>query len=138
MAESIEKDIDNTVAQFHEDHKRTIKVTFRISPAEERLLNQQCQGVKYSRYIRSGLFKYPRPRPRPVIPQINRDTYIELSRIGNNLNQQTRAIHEAIAMKLNPALSDAYLNELKALRELVQKIQVEISCPAYQSEVEDD
>lgn len=133
---SINQSIDGSGGKVHQDHKRSIKVTFRISPAEERLLNQRCQGVKHSRYIRAGLFNYPRPRPRPVIPQVNRDTYVELSRIGHNLNQQTKAIHEALAMKLITGFSDAYLNELRTLRDLVQQLQVEISCPDHQIDEE--
>ncbi len=107
---------------------RKVKITFRVSVDEECLLNERCQGVKRSLYIRAVLFSYPRPRPRPVIPQVNRAIYVALNRIGTNLNQQTKAINEALGMGFNPALGNAYFENLAALQELVQQVQRELSC----------
>lgn len=137
MADPLVENFLEAVDEIQQEHQRAIKVTFRISPVEERLLDERCQGVKRSRYIRAGLFNYPTPRPRPIIPQTNRETYAELSRIGHNLNQQTRVMHEAMKMGMTPALGNAYWEELNALRKLLKQIQVEISCP-HDQDVEDE
>lgn len=111
------------------DSRRSVKITFRINREEERRLQERVGGVSYSRYIRAGLFGYPRPRPRPIIPQVNRFTYIELSRIGNNINQQSTAINKAVFMGLQPLAQNTqtYLEELAQLKELIQQTLREIA-----------
>jgi hypothetical protein len=54
--------------------------------------------MKVSSYIRAGLFDYPMPRPRQVVPVVTRQMYVELNRIGHNLNQQTRSMNEALKL----------------------------------------
>lgn len=103
------------------ESRRTINITFRITPEESRRLKEICQGVKLSRYIRAGLFGYPQPRPRQVMPQVNRDTYIQLKRLNNNINQQTKAINTALKIGLAPAIGDTYLKELAEVRKLLQQ-----------------
>lgn len=102
--------------------ERSVKVTIRLTPGEARRLKDVCQGVPYSTYIRAGLFGYPRPRPRTIVPQINRDTYIELKRQGNNINQQTRAINQVQQMGLPLVVPSQYLEELKKANQLLQSI----------------
>lgn len=75
------KSVDEAILE--ED--RCVKITFRISKAEKAKLEKICQGVKISHYIRAILFDYAQSQPRPVVPKINRDTYVELSRISSNL-----------------------------------------------------
>jgi hypothetical protein len=111
------------------EQRRNIKITFRINREEERRLIERIGGVSYSQYIRAGLFGYPRPRPRPIIPQVNRLTYIELNRIGNNINQQSAAINRAVLMGLQPLDQNTkiYLEELAALKELIAQTRREIA-----------
>jgi hypothetical protein len=74
------------------------KITIRITPSEKWKLLERCQGIKVSSYIRAGLFDYPMPRPRQVVPVVTRQMYVELNRIGHNLNQQTRSMNEALKL----------------------------------------
>jgi hypothetical protein len=90
----------NPALETAEDY--TEKITIRVTPTEKQQLLARCQGIKLSSYIRSGLLDYPMPRPRQVVPIVTRQMYIELNRIGHNLNQQSRCIHEAL--KLGVAL----------------------------------
>lgn len=74
------------------------KVRKNILPvrlSDDDLLNlhekSQRVGVCFSTFLReAGL---GRELPRPV-PKINLDTYMELGRIGRNLNQLVKCIHE--------------------------------------------
>lgn len=99
------------------DEKREITITFRASHAEKARLEQRCSGVVQSDYIRARLFDYPLPHPKLVIPEVNRQAIYELKKIGNNLNQQTRAINEAVKIGSQP-LSNEVKSYLKTLDEL--------------------
>lgn len=95
----------------------TEKITIRVTPTEKQQLLARCQGIKLSSYIRSGLLDYPMPRPRQVVPIVTRQMYIDLNRIGHNLNQQSRCIHEAL--KLGVALP---IDHPEAIEACIQKI----------------
>ncbi len=103
-------------------------VSFKVSTAEKERLNQRCSGVVVSDYIRARLFDYSLPRPKPVMPLLNRETLYHLKRIGANLNQQTIAIHSAIKTGQQPLTDDVYkyLLELKELQENINQLRLEI------------
>ena len=103
-------------------------VSFKVSTAEKERLNQRCSGVVVSDYIRARLFDYSLPRPKPVMPLVNRETLYHLKRIGANLNQQTKAIHSAIKTGQQPLTDDVYkyLLELKELQENINQLRLEI------------
>jgi hypothetical protein len=104
------------------DSKREITITFRASYAEKARLEQRCSGVVQSDYIRARLFDYPLPHPKLVIPEVNRQAIYELKKIGNNLNQQTRAINEAVKIGSQP-LSNEMKSYLKTLEELTALLE---------------
>ncbi|MBE9030466.1 plasmid mobilization relaxosome protein MobC [filamentous cyanobacterium LEGE 11480] len=99
---------------------RTEKVTVRLTRAERKQLEQRCGGIRLSTYIRAGLFDYPMPKPRVTVPPINRQVYVELNRIGVNLNQQTKLIN-ALRVDEMPGAVKEYA---ATLAELQQQIQV--------------
>ncbi len=103
-------------------------VSFKVSTAEKERLNQRCSGVVVSDYIRARLFDYSLPRPKPVMPLLNRETLYHLKRIGANLNQQSKAIHSAIKTGQQPLNDDVYkyLLELKELQENINQLRLEI------------
>ena len=103
-------------------------VSFKVSTAEKERLNQRCSGVVVSDYIRARLFDYSLPRPKAVMPLINRETLYHLKRIGANINQQTKAIHSAIKTGRQPLTDDVYkyLLELKELQENINQLRLEI------------
>ncbi len=120
----IDEALNNRVLE--PDEKREITITFRVSYAEKQRLEQRCSGVVQSDYIRARLFDYPLPHSKLVIPEVNRQVIYELKKIGNNLNQQTKAINEAVRIGIQPLNSSVkvYLetiNKLLVLLEVTRK-----------------
>ncbi|UYD31082.1 plasmid mobilization relaxosome protein MobC (plasmid) [Tolypothrix sp. PCC 7712] len=113
------------------DTKREITITFRVSTAEKTRLEQRCNGVVQSDYIRARLFDYPLPQPKLTIPEVNRQTIYELKKIGNNLNQQTRAINEAVKIGSQPLTNNVkeYLQTIKELTALLKQTHASLSQP---------
>ena len=105
------------------DEKREITITSRVSAAEKARLEQRCSGVVQSDYIRARLFDYPLPHPKLVIPEVNRQVIYELKKIGNNLNQQTRAINTAVSIGSQPLTNEVsgYLETIKELLALLEQ-----------------
>jgi hypothetical protein len=93
------------------------KITIRVTPSEKQKLLERCQGIKVSSYIRAGLFDYPMPRPRQVVPIVTRQMYVELNRIGHNLNQQTRSMNEALKLGVSIPIEHP-----EAIAECIQAI----------------
>lgn len=114
------------------DTKREITITFRVSTAEKTRLEQRCNGVVQSDYIRARLFDYPLPQPKLTIPEVNRQTIYELKKIGNNLNQQTRAINEAVKIGRQPLTYEVkdYLKTLQELAQVLEQIHQKLSTPS--------
>ncbi|MGJ5632456.1 plasmid mobilization protein [Nostoc sp. CALU 1950] len=125
------------------DEKREVTITFRASYAEKAKLEQRCSGVVQSDYIRARLFDYPLPHPKLTIPEVNRQAIYELKKIGNNLNQQTRAINEAVKIGSLPLTNEvkSYLKTLEELTALLEQTRqsltqstVEVQRNDYQSQ----
>ncbi|UTG93166.1 MobC family plasmid mobilization relaxosome protein [Geobacter sulfurreducens] len=91
----------------------------RLSDEDLLALHEKSQrvGVSFSTFLReAGL---GRELPRPV-PKLNLDTYMELSRIGRNLNQLVKSIHEGKVQFLLSAYAET-VNELAAIIPLIRK-----------------
>lgn len=101
----LEASFKQAINEALNEERRDIKVIFCITPSEKKRLKDKCQGVKLSHYIRSVLFGYAQPRPRQIIPEINRATYIELTRIKKLIKKQTEAINKAISLSITPKFS---------------------------------
>lgn len=75
---------------LHEDNRRSINFTIRLTPAELRKLESvaelcgQAPGVLMRERFFKGRF------PNPKMPKIDSSTYFELKKIGVNLNQLAR------------------------------------------------
>lgn len=100
---------------------RSAVVPIRFSKEERDSLLSQAKsyGVSLSEFVRRAALKRRLPPAPP--PQINRDIYQELSRIGNNLNQVARKIHQgAVAVELELV---GTLTELKGVvKEVGMKV----------------
>lgn len=72
---------------------RTAVVPVRLTPGERDGIqaNAQATGISLSEFLRRAALK--RRLPPLAVPEVNRRTYEELARIGNNLNQLVRAVH---------------------------------------------
>lgn len=97
-------------------------VTIRLTPSEyERAIAKKGALSISDFFRRAGLDEsIPTPRPRPLIPEVNRETYLELGRIGNNLNQQTRACHQALhegqTLPVSPEQIEAVAAQVEQVR----------------------
>ncbi|MGE4232031.1 MAG: hypothetical protein AB7F43_01765 [Bacteriovoracia bacterium] len=104
---------------FVRGERKTEVVPIRLTPAERDWLKcvAKNQALSLSEYIRRAALKRRLP-PSPA-PEINRKTYLELSRIGNNLNQLLRAIHAGEGASLHSSL-------LYELREALKQLAFEV------------
>ena len=97
----------------------------RLLPSERSLMEQKAReaGLKLSEYLRSaGINKTIRPGTK--IPEINLATYVELGRIGNNINQLTKAAHKSLQRGMGCNISP---DELSALLKLLKEIRLEVT-----------
>ncbi len=108
--------------------KRTERVMVLLTPSEKAILEETCAGIGTSKFLRSLLFRArPLVRRQPV-PIVNRETYSELGRIGQNLNQQTRLLRSerqqaSQAQDLAPSLLSTNLAVLESLTLLLPQLQ---------------
>ena len=72
-----------------DEDKRTITVSTRLTPAETARLDNLRGKIQRGTYLRLILTD----TVPPYIPAINRQAYVELSRLGSNLNQVVRTFN---------------------------------------------
>jgi hypothetical protein len=70
---------------------------------------------------------------KPVIPQVNRELLYEVKRIGNNINQLTRIIND----RPNRTTFDRYSTEIAELKELLNRVQRELTNPQSTDDSQD-
>ncbi|MGH2412219.1 MAG: plasmid mobilization protein [Microcystaceae cyanobacterium] len=119
-------------------NKKEVRQIFplRLSQEERAALEARAveAGLKLSEYLRrAGLFQHL-PQRRSL-PEVNRQTYLELGRIGNNINQLTKACHTALKQgggcNIDPTLLQSLSNQL-------DQIRLEVLAIDPSSEDEDD
>lgn len=96
-------------------------ITARVTPAEY----EQAQKIKgeqsWSHWFRREILGKDVAAPsRPPVPEVNRQLYLELGRIGNNLNQQAKACHIALqqgqSLPVNPETIAAVADKVNQVR----------------------
>jgi hypothetical protein len=93
-------------------------------------------GVPQSVLIRRLTLGKPLPKR---ISKISLKTYQELSRIGNNLNQLTKASNTAIKMGSQPPVDSQILNELlDAVNHVGRQLTKLIDCDEESEELEEE
>ena len=103
--------------------ERPNKLSFVVSDEELELLNTARGGMKLSEYLRAVLFNQRLPVPRATVPAINRETLVQLNRIGGLLNQQARALNTA---KLQNSFSGISLEYLQHCLEKLSELEPEL------------
>ena len=96
----------------------------RLLPSERKTMEQKAAAanLKLSEYLRAaGLNKTIRSQPK--VPKINRATYVELGRIGNNINQLTKAAHTSLK---RGGSCNVNVAELSELNDLIKRMRLEI------------
>lgn len=103
-------------------NNRPYKITFRVSEAELLIIEnlREFSGMSLSDLIRTALLTAE--IKSPDIPLIDRDTYTELKRIGNNLNQVAKVLNSSatIGQEVRPALLSIESNISKLTLHLIQ------------------
>lgn len=79
--------------------------------------------MKLSDYLRAVLFNQRLPVPRATVPAINRETLVQLNRIGGLLNQQARALNTA---KLQNSFSGISLEYLQHCEDKLSELEREL------------
>ena len=94
----------------------------RLSTIELEMLRSRAAeaGIKGSELVRRNALMRPLPKR---ICRVDLKTYIELGRIGNNLNQLTKAVNTALKYGITPPVDRGALEELlKLLHSIRLKI----------------
>ncbi|MHC5747856.1 MAG: MobC family plasmid mobilization relaxosome protein [Nostoc sp.] len=105
---------------------RTKMLQVRFSPIEYEMIRSKAEDTSMSlaELTRRCILLRPIPAPPPRLGRVTVETYRELSRIGNNINQLAKATNTAIKMQLPPPASPELLQELL---ELLRHCQQEIA-----------
>lgn len=107
--------------------RRTIAKRFYLTEAEDQQLELLCQGVSLSAFVRAKVFSASVPRPRPIVPQINRETYVLLAGLRNSCNQMAKAINTAAQRNEGLPLTQDYLDQLGRLEGLLGAISLQFT-----------
>ena len=76
------------------DERRDISIQFRVNKAEFEYLNSlvEASGLERGHYIRKEILN-AEPVIKRKMPEVNQKTYIQLSAIGNNINQAVKKLN---------------------------------------------
>ena len=104
--------------------KRTSLISLRLTEEEKEVWEAKAEeaglGNNLSKFIR---YCVENRRIAPPAPAINSDTYAELGRIGNNINQIAYAVNRAIKMG-EPV--NTSLEEIEDLKPLLQEVKLQL------------
>lgn len=94
----------------------------RLSPSERQKIESKSDtaGMKLGEYMRSTALQQKIPRS---VPTINREIYVELIRIGNNINQIARVAN--VGIKRGERLN-VEMNKLIELSDHLDKLKLEV------------
>ena len=108
------------MAKNQQDYRKVFAI--RLSKIERETIEIKADnaGMKLGEYLRATALKRKIP---PSVPKINREIYIELIRIGNNINQLTRVANVGIKRgeKLN-----LEMDKLTELSQHLDQLKLEI------------
>lgn len=107
-----------------DEEKRKPRTTWLLSSEYEQLKQEaKAMNLSFSDYSRAILLERPVVEPRG---EIDRRTYAELGRIGNNLNQLVRGVNEGrlIGEQMEVDLFRATVTELS---NLLVEIRLELA-----------
>ena len=99
---------------------KLLQINIRVTLEEQIILEEfsKLYGVNVVEFIRIKSLK--KQLPKQTMTGINRELLIELSRVGNNINQLTKRANQN-----NPNLN-GLKNELYNLNESINKIKIQL------------
>ncbi len=111
---------------------RTKTLEARVNAIEHEMIKLKAQdaGLSVAEFTRRSVLLKPLPRR---LSKITLATYRELVRIGNNINQLTRATNTAMLRGVRPPADP---EQLEQLRKLLQQIGLQLS--QIETEMTDD
>ncbi|MDK6930497.1 hypothetical protein QP353_13890 [Klebsiella aerogenes] len=76
------------------DERRDISIQFRVNKAEFEYLKSlvEASGLERGHYIRKEILN-AEPVIKRKMPEVNQKTYLQLSAIGNNINQAVKKLN---------------------------------------------
>ncbi len=105
---------------------RTLRHELRLTNDEKVRwsIKATAAGLNLNEYIRRCV---ERRTITPIQPEVNRQTAIELGKIGVNLNQQVRAMNSAIAEGQHIPNVNESLAVVEDVYKTLKKLQLELS-----------
>lgn len=103
-------------------------ISFKVSQEEKQQLEQRCEGINLSEYIRAKLFDHPLPRSRRQMPQINRETLCYLKQMNTLIQQHFQSIEQKIEQGQVPLTKEnkGYLLQLHKIQEEIHQLRLEM------------
>lgn len=97
-------------------NNRNIKITFRVSEAEMIKIEQlsRFSNLQMSDLIREAIFTAK--IKAPDIPLVDQQSFVELKRMGNNLNQIARSINSGNAE------SDLIIANIQSIKKNISQL----------------
>lgn len=124
LEEILQGVFEDSQIDLREKVERKNKLSFVVSDEELELLNTARGGMKLSEYLRAVLFNQRLPVTRATVPAINRETLVQLNRIGGLLNQQAKALNTAKVLKSFSGITLEYVEQcLLKLEELNKELK---------------
>ena len=96
---------------------RRSTIGVRVSAAEYATLQTRAEqmGLTPAQFLRHAALT--RRLPSPPVPAVNRDEYVNLGRLANNLNQLVRRANEGKPVVLTPPFVKLLRTEINRLRQ---------------------
>ena len=95
---------------------RTVGVCVNATELDTLRRHADGAGLSMSEWIRRVTLS--RYRPHPVMPEVNRETYLQLTRIGGNLNQFVKLAHARNMGTAEPLLTET----IQAVRQVQRQL----------------
>lgn len=104
------------------DEKRDIQIVVKLNKAEYRRLHQLMAFAETnaSEVVRQLVFKERLLKPRT--PILDAQTYTQLKRIGNNLNQYVKAVHQTKTTHMDRQIVVELQETLELIGERILKL----------------
>jgi len=109
--------------QVATEEKRSVKITFRLTKEEKKKLEQSAEicGFATGIFIREKLFKGRFPEPK--VAKVDVGIYLELKKIGVNINQIAKHVNSGMV----PIGILAVLNKLMEQQQTIIRILIDDS-----------
>ncbi|MFP1722911.1 plasmid mobilization protein [Lonsdalea quercina] len=80
--------------ELNHEERRDISIQFRVNKSEFEYLKElvEASGIERGHYIRKEILN-SEPVIKRKMPEVNQKTYIQLSAIGNNINQAVKKLN---------------------------------------------